>query len=177
MLSKAARDVSVEDAGDYILGYTVGNDLTARLFQDPKKNGGQYTYAKGFDYFAPLGPVLVSPAAFEAKAKNLTTRVNGKVVQDSPMDFVFSVNQIISFLSQGALRSSNHTLLITPEQSLLRLCFLEIGTTLEAGTAIMTGTPSGVGWFQKPQYSLKDGDVVEVEIAPIGILKHSIKFE
>jgi len=151
VLSKTARDVSVEDAGNYILGYTVGNDLTARLFQDPKKNGGQYTYAKGFDYFAPLGPVLVSPAAFEANAKNLTTRVNGKVVQDSPMDFVFSVNQIISFLSQG--------------------------TTLEAGTAVMTGTPSGVGWFQKPQYSLKDGDVVEVEIAPIGILRHTIKFE
>ena len=177
MLSKTAHDVSVEDAGNYILGYTVGNDLTARLFQDPKKNGGQYTFAKGFDYFAPLGPVLISPAAFEAKAKNLTTRINGKVVQDSPMDFVFSVNQIISFLSQGALRSSNSAHLNASEKSSLTLCSLEIGTTLERGTAIMTGTPSGVGWFQKPQYSLKDGDVVEVEIAPIGILRHTIKFE
>lgn len=101
MISKNARDVSVEDAANYILGYTVGNDLTARLFQDPKRSGGQFTFAKAFDNFAPLGPVLVSCAVFEAQAKNLTTRVNGKVVQDSPMDFVFSVNQIVSFLSQG----------------------------------------------------------------------------
>jgi 2-keto-4-pentenoate hydratase/2-oxohepta-3-ene-1,7-dioic acid hydratase in catechol pathway len=63
------------------------------------------------------------------------------------------------------------------ENALLTLCFFPIGTTLEAGTAIMTGTPSGVGWFQKPQYSLKDGDVVEVEIEPIGILRNTMKFE
>lgn len=63
------------------------------------------------------------------------------------------------------------------EKSLLMLCFLEIGTTLEAGTAIMTGTSSGVGWFQKPQYSLKNGDVVEVEIEPIGVLRNTMKFE
>lgn len=90
MLSKNARDISVEDAENYILGYTVGNDLTARLFQEPKKSGGQFTFVNGFDNFAPLGPVLVRPAVFEAQAKNLTTRINGKVVQDSPMDFVFS---------------------------------------------------------------------------------------
>jgi len=149
--SKNARDVSVEDASSYILGYTAGNDLTARLFQDPKRCAGQYTYAKAFDNFAPLGPTLISPAVFEAQAKHLKTRVNGKVVQDSPLDFVFSANQIISFLSQG--------------------------TTLEAGTAIMTGTPAGIGYFSKPQYSLKDGDVVEVEIEPIGILRNVMKFE
>jgi 2-keto-4-pentenoate hydratase/2-oxohepta-3-ene-1,7-dioic acid hydratase in catechol pathway len=53
---------------------------------------------------------------------------------------------------------------------------INIGTTIPAGTAIMTGTPAGVGWFQNPQYSLKDGDVVEVEIQPIGVLRNKMAF-
>jgi 2-keto-4-pentenoate hydratase/2-oxohepta-3-ene-1,7-dioic acid hydratase in catechol pathway len=107
VISKTGRDIPVADAGNYILGYTVGNDLTARLFQDPKKSGGQFTFAKGFDNFAPLGPRLVSPAAFEAQARNLVTKINGKVVQDSPIDFVFSVHQIVSFLSQGVYAAAS----------------------------------------------------------------------
>jgi 2-keto-4-pentenoate hydratase/2-oxohepta-3-ene-1,7-dioic acid hydratase in catechol pathway len=55
--------------------------------------------------------------------------------------------------------------------------FSKTGTTLEAGTAIMTGTPSGIGWFQKPQYSLQDGDIVEVEIDQIGTLVNTMRFE
>jgi 2-keto-4-pentenoate hydratase/2-oxohepta-3-ene-1,7-dioic acid hydratase in catechol pathway len=150
--SKAAKDVSVEDAPSYILGYTIGNDLTARHFQKPDFSGGQFTYAKAFDKFAPLGPVLVSPAAFGELGKNtIKTTINGRVVQDSPLDLIWGPAELVSFLSQGR--------------------------TLPAGTAIMTGTPAGVGWFQEPQYSLKDGDVVEISISGIGTLRNTMKFE
>jgi 2-keto-4-pentenoate hydratase/2-oxohepta-3-ene-1,7-dioic acid hydratase in catechol pathway len=115
--------------------------------------GGQYTHAKGYDNFAPLGPRLVHPSVFSPSdpASRITTRVNGCVVQDSPFDFIFPVDELLAFLSEG--------------------------TTIPAGTAIMTGTPAGVGWFQDPKRSLADGDVVEVEIKPIGVLRNKIVFE
>ena len=150
--SKAAKNVSVEDAPSYILGYTIGNDLTARHFQAPVSGGGQFSYAKSFDKFAPLGPALISPAAFGEVVKNkVKTTVNGRVVQDSPLDLIWGPAELVSFLSQGR--------------------------TLPMGTAIMTGTPAGVGWFQEPQYSLKDGDVVEISISGIGTLSNTMKFE
>jgi 2-keto-4-pentenoate hydratase/2-oxohepta-3-ene-1,7-dioic acid hydratase in catechol pathway len=150
--SKDAKDVSVEDAPSYILGYTVGNDLTARLFQAPTTGGGQFTYAKAFDKFAPMGPALINAVAFGPIAKKrIRTSINGRVVQDSPMDLIWGLAELVSFLSQGR--------------------------TLPAGTAIMTGTPAGVGWFQKPQYSLKDGDLVEVFIEGIGLLSNVMKFD
>ena len=150
--SKPAKDVSVEDAPSYILGYTIGNDLTARHFQAPALGGGQFSYAKSFDKFAPLGPALVSPSAFGDVTKNtIKTSINGRIVQDSPLDLIWGPAELVSFLSQGR--------------------------TLPAGTAIMTGTPAGVGWFQEPQYSLKDGDVVEVSISVIGTLSNTMKFE
>jgi 2-keto-4-pentenoate hydratase/2-oxohepta-3-ene-1,7-dioic acid hydratase in catechol pathway len=100
--SKDARDVSVKDAPDYILGYTVGNDLTARMFQDPKRCGGQFTRCKAFDGFAPLGPVLTSTKAFgEVQNARITVKVNGKVFQDSPCDLIHTPPHLISFLSQG----------------------------------------------------------------------------
>jgi len=146
------KSITKSEVKASILGYTIGNDLTARLFQDPKRTGGQYTYAKAFDAFAPLGPRLVHPSKFEPSAPNtVTTRVNGKVVQNSPLDFIFPVDELVSYVSQG--------------------------TTVPNGSAIMTGTPAGVGWFQTPQSPLQDGDVVEVEIQPIGILRNKIVFE
>ncbi|KAH6984444.1 hypothetical protein BKA56DRAFT_630870 [Ilyonectria sp. MPI-CAGE-AT-0026] len=142
VLSKDTRDVSVEEAADYILGYTVGNDLTARMFQDPKRAGGQFTRCKAFDGFAPLGPVLTSAAAFGSlDDKRILTKVNGKVFQDSAIDLIHGPSTLISFLSQG--------------------------TTLPAGTVIMTGSPPGIGYFQTPKYSLKNEDTVEIEIASI----------
>ena len=150
--SKLAKNVSVEDAASYIFGYTIGNDLTARHFQGPALSGGQFTYAKAFDKFAPLGPALINAAAFGELSKNtIKTTVNGRVVQDSPLDLIWGPAELVSFLSQGR--------------------------TLPAGTAIMTGTPAGVGWFQEPQYSLKDGDVVDVSISGIGTLSNTMKFE
>jgi 2-keto-4-pentenoate hydratase/2-oxohepta-3-ene-1,7-dioic acid hydratase in catechol pathway len=95
------KTVSSSEASNYILGYTIGNDLTSRLFQDPKRCGGQFTYAKAFDKFAPLGPRLVSPKVFEEHVKTIETRVNGKTVQKSAFEFIFPVNELVSFLSQG----------------------------------------------------------------------------
>lgn len=96
------KSIAKEDVISSILGYTIGNDLTARMFQDPKRTGGQYTYAKAFDAFAPLGPRLVHPSKFTPSAPtSVTTRVNGKVVQQSPLDFIFPVAEIVSYLSQG----------------------------------------------------------------------------
>ncbi|KAI8649181.1 FAA-hydrolase domain-containing protein [Fusarium keratoplasticum] len=64
VLSRHARDVKVEEASDYILGYTIGNDLTARSYQDPKRGGGQFTRCKAYDGFAPLGPILTNAKTF-----------------------------------------------------------------------------------------------------------------
>ncbi|KAK0646767.1 2-hydroxyhepta-2,4-diene-1,7-dioate isomerase [Cercophora newfieldiana] len=150
VLRNSIKNITAAEAPSQILGYTIGNDLTARHFQ--RSCGGQYTYAKGFDRFAPLGPRLVHPSHITPDARgSLTTRVNGRTVQNSPFDFIFPVDELLSFLSQG--------------------------TTIPAGTAILTGTPAGVGWFQDPKCPLKDGDVVEVEIKPIGVLKTKVVFE
>jgi 2-keto-4-pentenoate hydratase/2-oxohepta-3-ene-1,7-dioic acid hydratase in catechol pathway len=99
--SKAAKDISPSEASDYILGYTIGNDLTSRMFQDPRRCSGQFTYAKAFDKFAPLGPRLVSPKVFEEHAKTIETRVNGKTMQKSALDLIFPAKELVSFLSQG----------------------------------------------------------------------------
>ncbi|KAI1502338.1 hypothetical protein F5X99DRAFT_379141 [Biscogniauxia marginata] len=148
--SKEAKDVSVADADNYILGYTIGNDLTARVHQDPPMSGWQFGYSKGFDKFAPIGPFLVPPSRFSIKDSTVQTRVNGVLKQDSPIDLIFGPQQVLSHISQG--------------------------TTIPAGTAVMTGTPGGVGWFAKPQVALKDGDEVEITITGLGVLKNKIKF-
>jgi len=150
--SKDARDVSEADAPSYILGYTVGNDLTARMFQDPKRAGGQFTRCKAFDGFAPLGPALIGASAFGGlEGKTLTTKVNGSVFQQDSLDLIHGPAKLISFLSQGV--------------------------TIPAGTAIMTGTPPGIGYFRDPKYSLKDGDVVDIEISSIGTLTNKMVFQ
>jgi 2-keto-4-pentenoate hydratase/2-oxohepta-3-ene-1,7-dioic acid hydratase in catechol pathway len=94
----------VEEAPQYILGYTIGNELTARLFQDPKKGGRQYSFAKYFDNFAPLGPVIVNSEHFGSWGeKTLKTAVNGRIAQDSPLDLIWGPAELVSFLSQGAV--------------------------------------------------------------------------
>lgn len=108
--SKDAKNVSVEDAESYILGYTTGNDLSCRLFQMPDNSGGQFFYAKAFDKFAPIGPILVSAQKYQSSAagRRLRTRVNGEVVQDVEIaeDMVFTPAQILSHMSQGELFDS-----------------------------------------------------------------------
>jgi 2-keto-4-pentenoate hydratase/2-oxohepta-3-ene-1,7-dioic acid hydratase in catechol pathway len=99
--SKVAKDVSPETAKDFILGYTIGNDLTARAFQDNKRGGGQYTFSKSMDKFGPIGPVLLNAKYFDANESVIHTRVNGILMQNSKFDFIHSAAQLVSFLSTG----------------------------------------------------------------------------
>lgn len=154
VIGKDAKNVSEENALDYVLGYTAGNDVSARNFQSPASvSGGQFGYAKSFDKFAPVGPsVLLARPDLDPQALKYTTKVNGELRQQTGTDdMINSVKKIISHLSRG--------------------------TTLRKGTLIMTGTPSGVGLFMNPKGFLKDGDVVEVDIEGIGAISNKVVFE
>ncbi|KAH8817400.1 fumarylacetoacetate hydrolase [Xylogone sp. PMI_703] len=156
VIGRPARDVTEDESLDYVAGYITGNDLSCRIWQrDPQYAGNvpQWCFSKGYDNFAPVGPMIVSPKVLGA-ADNLSlkTIVNGEVRQDSETsDLLFGVRKIVSFLSQG--------------------------TTLETGTLIMTGTPAGVAMGMKPPKYLKDGDEVEVRIGGLGSLKNKLRFD
>ncbi|KAJ5811769.1 5-carboxymethyl-2-hydroxymuconate isomerase [Penicillium riverlandense] len=156
VIGRTGKDVPERDALDYVAGYVSSNDVSARKWQrDPAFAGGvpQWCFSKGFDKFAALGPMIVSPKVVGAADNlRLQTFVNGEQRQDSNTnDLLFGVKKIISFLSQG--------------------------TTLEAGTVIMTGTPAGVAMGMKVPKYLKDGDVVEVEIEHLGRTRNVMSFE
>ncbi|KAL6365719.1 hypothetical protein LRP88_01720 [Fusarium phalaenopsidis] len=148
VIGKDAKNVTDAAALDFVLGYTASNDVSARNFQLPEVSGGQFCYAKSFDGFAPIGHAIVHPSELpDPIASRITTKVNGEIKQDSNTDdMIFGVRQIISHLSRG--------------------------TTLRKGTVIMTGTPSGVGYFRKE--FLNSGDVVEVEIEGVGKVQNVI---
>ncbi|KAK4204845.1 hypothetical protein QBC40DRAFT_190883 [Triangularia verruculosa] len=151
ILGKEAKNVSEADALDYVLGYTACNDISSRASQFAQT---QWCYSKGFDGACPIGPVLVNKEVIKDVGKlRLRGLKNGKAVQDSPLtDLIFSVQQIVSFVSQG--------------------------TTLPKGTVIITGTPAGVGFAHKPQELLHDGDEFIVEIQPhIGSLVNKLQNE
>lgn len=149
IIGRDAKNVSEKSALDYVLGYTVGNDVSARNFQLPEASGGQFCYAKSFDKFAPIGHTIVSTDSIpDPQALILITRVNGEVKQEtSTSDMIWGVRQIISHLSRG--------------------------TTLRKGTVIMTGTPSGVGFFRKE--FLKNGDIVEVVLEGLAKVRNMMK--
>lgn len=156
LIGKDAKDVSEEEALDYVGGYTVGNDVSARDWQREAGKAGpvpQWGFSKSFDKYAPLGPCLVSPSVLGAADKQqLKTFVNGEERQTgNTSDLCFGVRALIAFCSQGQ--------------------------TLQAGSLIMTGTPGGVGLFMQPPGFLKDGDEVVVEIEGIGRLVNTMKFE
>ncbi len=142
------KDVSEQDALQYVAGYTIMNDVSAR---DLQMQTSQYMAGKALDTFAPMGPGIVLASDIpDPQALQLTTRVNGQVVQHaSTATMIFSVAAIISFLS-----------------SLM---------TLEPGDIIATGTPSGVGFKRTPPLFLRDGDVAEVEIEGIGQIRNPVK--
>jgi 2-keto-4-pentenoate hydratase/2-oxohepta-3-ene-1,7-dioic acid hydratase in catechol pathway len=143
------KNVSRADALNYVLGFTIANDVSARDWQKTW-GGSQWCRGKGFDTFCPLGPALVTPAALKnPNDLAISTRVNGVTMQQSSTrDMIFSVEEIIEFLSGS--------------------------TTLEPDTLILTGTPEGVGMSRKPPVFLKPGDVVENEIEGIGILRNPV---
>lgn len=152
ILGRAAKDVPEDQALGYVAGYCCANDVSARWWQK-EGSGGQFCRGKSFDTFCPIGPRAVPAADVPDPQKlRLTTRVNGQVMQEAGTgEMLFSVARLISDLSRG--------------------------TTLLPGTAILTGTPGGVGMARKPPAWLKDGDVVEVEIGRIGVLRNRVRTE
>lgn len=150
VIGKDARGLSKADALKYVLGYTVGNDVSARLWQKHPGMGGQWVRGKSFDTFCPLGPCLVTTDEIpDPQALSVETKLNGQVMQsEKTADMIFTVADLIAFLSTDM--------------------------TLLAGTVILTGTPSGVGVARKPPIFLKAGDTVELTISGIGTLKNPV---
>ena len=148
VIGKPARNVSAEDALDYVFGYTCGNDLSCRDLQFAR--GNQWVLSKTFDGFAPIGPCLVTANALDPNALAISSKVNGQVRQNSnTSDMIFTPAQIIADLSRHF--------------------------TLQPGDLIFTGTPQGVmhGYPADQKDWLKPGDEVEVTIEGIGTLKNS----
>ncbi|KAB2575664.1 putative fumarylacetoacetate hydrolase family protein [Lasiodiplodia theobromae] len=155
VIGKDAKDVSESEALDYVAAYTAGNDISSRKLQRNPEFAGrvpQWSFSKGFDTYAPLGPALVSAAVIrEPERLKLKTVVDGELRQDTELaDLLFTVPYIISYLSSG--------------------------TTLKKGTVIMTGTPGGVGAGMNPPKYLVPGTKMEVNISEIGTLRNGVKF-
>ena len=148
IIGRTVKNVKAADAADYIFGYTILNDVSARLLQTSHK---QFYFGKGLDGFTPMGPCITTAdeIAFPP-ALRISSRVNGEPRQDSTTDLLItSIADIIEELSSGM--------------------------TLLPGTIIATGTPAGVGMGFDPPKFLKPGDVVECTIAGIGTLRNTVR--
>ncbi len=140
VIGRAAKDVPESQALSYVLGYTCGDDVSAR---DVQKNEGQWARGKSYDGFAPIGPWIETE--LDPSDLKIEGRLNGQMMQSSrTSDMVFSVAHLVANLSRSM--------------------------TLLPGTIIFTGTPSGVGFARTPPVCLKPGDRYEVEIEGIGVL-------
>lgn len=147
IMGKRARTVDVSHALNYVFGYTVVNDISARDVQFGDK---QWVRGKSLDTFCPMGPVIVTADEIpNPQALPLRCFVNNQELQkSSTAEMVFSVGELVSFISQAF--------------------------TLEPGDVIATGTPGGVGVFRKPPIFLKDGDAVVAEVEGIGRLENFV---
>ena len=149
VIGKPGRDIARKDAFQHVAGYTIGHDVSARDWQMGKP-GKQWLAGKTFDTFAPMGPALVTADEIEDPHDlRIQLRLNGKTMQDSnTSQFIFGVDEVVSYISQIL--------------------------TLEPGDLIFTGTPPGVGAARKPPVWLQPGDVVEVEIDGLGMLRNPV---
>ena len=149
VIGKAGKNISREQARDHILGYTIGNDVSARVLQF---RGSQWILGKSLDNFAPIGPTIVSPDYFDFDNATITTTVNGEIRQQAKLQqMMFKPDAIIEFVSQYI--------------------------TLQEGDIIFTGTPSGVvlGKNESKYGWLKSGDTVSISISGIGTLVNQFK--
>ncbi len=143
----AGHRISEADALAHVRGYRCANDISAR---DIQYSESQWTRAKGFDTFCPLGNVVAPVAELgDGSGLRVVQRLSGEVLQEgNTNDLIFSVPVLVSFCSSVF--------------------------SLEPGDLILTGTPSGVGYARDPKISLKPGDTVEVEIEGIGVLSNPV---
>lgn len=149
VLARDCRNVSRNEAGAFIAGYTCANDVSARDWQ-LRRSGRQWCRAKSFDTFCPLGPWIVPPGELPSPLHlGILGRINGRTMQESNTGgMIFDVPALLEFLSSD--------------------------TTLPAGSVILTGTPAGVGMARKPPVWLQPGDSVTVEIEGIGRLENPV---
>jgi len=146
VIGKRGKDIPVEAALEYVAGYMALHDVSAR---DIQMRTAQWLSGKTPDTFAPCGPLLVVNEIEDPQNLNISTRLNGELVQSSNTKYmIFSIAEIIAYIS-----------------SLM---------TLEPGDIIATGTPEGVGFKRNPPIFLKDGDIVEVEVEKIGTLRNPV---
>jgi acylpyruvate hydrolase len=148
VIGREAKNVSADEALDYVAGYTIMNDVTAR---DLQRSESQWARAKGLDTFAPCGPWLVTTDEIpDPHALDIQLRVNGELRQDSNTgDMIFKIPELIEFISQDL--------------------------TLKPGDIISTGTPAGVGVHRRPPVFLKEGDRIEIFIERIGTLRSEVR--
>ncbi|MDO4534429.1 MAG: fumarylacetoacetate hydrolase family protein [Clostridium perfringens] len=149
VIGKEGKNIEKEKVSDYIFGYTVGNDISARTLQ---RRSGQWLIGKSIDKFAPVGPVIVTADVINASNLDIKCEVNGKVVQDSnTKNLIYDIETIVSYASK----------------------FM----TLKPGDIIFTGTPGGVilGMPEEKQVWLKPGDKMSVTIENIGTLINTLK--
>lgn len=151
IIGSSAKNVKNEDAFDYIRGFTIANDVTARdiYINDPRS----LFIAKSFDTFCPLGPrIVIKDDLSDPYFLNISLRVNGETRQASnTQNLIFKIPDLISWISQRM--------------------------TLESNDVILTGTPAGVGFARKPPVPLKEGDLIEAGIEGIGILRNPVVAE
>ncbi|WP_276257135.1 fumarylacetoacetate hydrolase family protein [Halomontanus rarus] len=149
VVGKTAKHVDEADARDYVAGYTVLNDVSAR---DAQFEDEQFFRGKSYDTFAPMGPELVTDDEIDANDVDVELRVNGEVKQSSSTaQFIFDVDEVISYLSDVM--------------------------TLRPGDVIATGTPGGVGIFREPPELLEPGDTVTAEVEGVGELTNHVVSE
>jgi 2-keto-4-pentenoate hydratase/2-oxohepta-3-ene-1,7-dioic acid hydratase in catechol pathway len=146
-IGRAGKRILYDDALDHVRGYRVANDVSARNIQYAES---QWTRAKGFDTFCPLSTELVPVAELgNGSGLRVLQRLNGDLLQDgNTNDLIFDVPFLVAFVSRVF--------------------------TLQPGDLILTGTPPGIGWARDPKVSMKDGDVVEVEVEGIGVVSSPV---
>jgi len=149
VVGKRGRHLTPAEAPNYVAGYTIGHDVSARDWQ-LRKDQKQWMVGKTFDTFAPTGPYLVTADEIpDPHSLGIRLRLNHQTMQDSnTRQMVFSVGETLAYLSEVF--------------------------TVEVGDLIFTGTPPGVGMARKPPVFLKPGDVTEVEIDGLGVLRNNV---
>jgi 2-keto-4-pentenoate hydratase/2-oxohepta-3-ene-1,7-dioic acid hydratase in catechol pathway len=152
VIGRGGRHVPAARALEHVAGYTCGNDISARDWQKNKPSR-QWLLGKSFDTFAPCGPVFVTADEVgDAERLRIQLRLNGQTMQDSTTSqLIYGIAHLVAYLSQVV--------------------------TLEPGDLVFTGTPPGVGMARKPPVFLKPGDLVEVEIERLGLLRNRVVAE
>ena len=147
VIGERAAGVPAGSAAEVIAGYTCANDVSAR---EAQFGDGQWFRGKSLDTFCPVGPRIVDAGSFDPSDVRVQQRLNGDVLQDSrTSNLIFDVPTLVEYVTRAI--------------------------TLEPGDLILTGTPEGVGVFRDPKVTMVAGDVVEVEVEGIGVLRNDVR--